>query len=65
MPIGEWPTSCVNHKHTTEFKNHINRLLFINNVLLLHLTAENAVIEVISLIGGVRGQHEGEVGAQG
>jgi hypothetical protein len=35
-----------------------------NNVLLLHLTAENAVIKVISLVD-VRGQHVGEVEAQG
>lgn len=40
------------------FKNHINRLLFKN--VLLHLTSENAVIEVISLVGD-RGHH---VGAQ-
>jgi hypothetical protein len=32
-----------------------------NNVLLLHLTAEYAVIEVISLVGEVRGQHVGEL----
>jgi hypothetical protein len=31
----------------------------------LHLTADNAVIEVISLVGHIRGQHVGEVGAQG
>jgi hypothetical protein len=46
-----------------EFKNHINRLLFIN-VLLLHITAENVVIEAISLVGDIRGYHVGEVGAQ-
>jgi hypothetical protein len=44
------------------FKNHIS---FINNVLLPHLTAENAVIEVISLVGDVRGQNVGEVGEVG
>ena len=46
------------------FKNPINRLLFINNVLLLHLSAENAVNEVISLVVDVRGQHVGKVGAR-
>jgi hypothetical protein len=46
------------------FKNHINRLFIKSNVLLLHLTAENAVFKVISLVGDVRGQHVGEVGAQ-
>lgn len=35
------------------FKIYINRLRFINNVLLLDLTVENAVIEVISLLGEV------------
>lgn len=41
-------------------QNHINRLLFINKVL-LHLTAENAVLEVIFLVDDDKGQHVGEV----
>ena len=38
-------------------------LLFVNNILLLHLASENTVIGAISLVGDVRGHHVGEVGA--
>ena len=51
------------HKQITVFKISINRLLLINNVLLLHLTAENVVRQVISSIGDVVVQHVEEVAA--
>lgn len=42
---------------------HINKLVLKKNIL-WHFKEENAVIEVISLVGDIRGQHVGEVGAQ-
>ena len=51
-------------KNIIVFKYHTNRLFFINNDLLLHLTSKNAVIKVISLVCDVRVQHVGEVEAQ-
>ena len=50
-------------KQMIVFKNQMNRLLFINKMF-LQLTTENAVMEIISLVGDVRRQHVGEVGAQ-
>ena len=42
----------------------IDSFFLINHVLLLHLTAKNAVIVAISLVGDIRGHHVGEVCAQ-
>jgi hypothetical protein len=67
---GQQAASTINLKYSYHackqiivFKNNINRLLFI--IILSHLTAENAVMEVISLVGDIRGQHVGKVGTQG
>lgn len=54
--------SYYGQNQITVFKNSINRLLLIKNVL-LHLTAENAVLQVISSIGDVVVQHVEEVAA--
>jgi hypothetical protein len=57
MQIGQWPTSYFNHKRKVQLIMLVNNSDF---YVLLHLTAKNAVIEIISLVGDFRGQYVGE-----